>query len=58
MKCAPQIGDTQAIFIEKPDSFIDWCIDVARSAVEKRLTEPAEAERALTVAITRKRNAA
>jgi len=32
----PQTGDTQAICIDKPSNFIDWCIDVTDSALDQQ----------------------
>ena len=45
MKHTLQTGDTQAICIEKPDSFIDWCIGVTDSALEKRVLNVEQVER-------------
>lgn len=58
MKWTPQTGDTQVIFIEKRDSFIDWCIGVAKTAVDKRLSKRGEPSQLPPLEMPRKRNAA
>lgn len=29
-------GDTQAICIEKPDSFVEWCLRVTEEVIERQ----------------------
>lgn len=58
MKWTPQTGDTQVIFIEKHDGFIDWCIGLAKTAVEKRLGKHGDPSQLPPLEMPRKRNVA
>ncbi len=38
-KPLPSTGDTQAVCIIKPDSFVEWCVQVTEQAMEQQPQE-------------------